>query len=292
MRAEVPDDADVGLVQAQVDPAHRDEVDVAELSGLDQVADQVDGRAVEEGVARHRARGRARRRARRARSASCDEAASGFSTKTCLPASSARERERVVGADRRRERDRLDRRVVEHARRRSVVAADARVAPRRSRSSASLVAGRRRRRARPRAAPAGSGRGSAPSSRGRRRRREPARRRRCRSSAVIRPRLPAKDLGGVRSRSDSRGPATSRGRRRRPCRAPPRGRSARAPSTCQSPVMPCGTWKRSKWCWLEALRLVGEARPRADERHVAAQHVDRAAAARRGSSCAASRRTA
>ena len=40
---EVPGDADVFLVEAEVDPACGDEVEVAQLSGLDQVADGDDG---------------------------------------------------------------------------------------------------------------------------------------------------------------------------------------------------------------------------------------------------------
>ena len=38
--------------------------------------------------------------------------------------------------------------------------------------------------------------------------------------------------------------------------------------------MPAGTRKRSKWWGSNIPRLVGEARARADERHVAAEHVD------------------
>src|ERR1051325_1540211 len=53
VRAEVPGDTDVALVQAEVHAARRDEVDVAEVAVRDQVADRVDRRAVEEGVAGH-----------------------------------------------------------------------------------------------------------------------------------------------------------------------------------------------------------------------------------------------
>jgi hypothetical protein len=53
VRAEVPDDADVGLVEAEVDPARGDEVELAEHAALDQVPDRDDGRAVEEGMAGH-----------------------------------------------------------------------------------------------------------------------------------------------------------------------------------------------------------------------------------------------
>ena len=56
MRAEIPGDADVGLMEAQVDPAHRDEVDLSERAGLDQLAHRDDRRAVEERVAGHQHR--------------------------------------------------------------------------------------------------------------------------------------------------------------------------------------------------------------------------------------------
>ena len=52
VRREVADHA-VGLVLAEVHPRRGDEVDLAELVLLDQLADLVDGRAVEERVARH-----------------------------------------------------------------------------------------------------------------------------------------------------------------------------------------------------------------------------------------------
>ena len=44
--------------------------------------------------------------------------------------------------------------------------------------------------------------------------------------------------------------------------------------TCQSPVIPAGTRKRSKWCGSKVLGLVREARARSDERHLAPQHVE------------------
>ena len=40
-------------MQAEIDPARRDEVDTAELAALDQRADRLDGRAVDEGMTRH-----------------------------------------------------------------------------------------------------------------------------------------------------------------------------------------------------------------------------------------------
>ncbi len=53
VRAEIPDDADVGLMQPEVDATRRDEVELAERPGVDQLLDEHDRRAVEERVARH-----------------------------------------------------------------------------------------------------------------------------------------------------------------------------------------------------------------------------------------------
>ena len=53
VRTEVPHDADVGLVQAEVHATRRDEVDLAEIAGVDQLLDRPHGRAVQERVARH-----------------------------------------------------------------------------------------------------------------------------------------------------------------------------------------------------------------------------------------------
>ena len=53
MRAEIPDDADVGLVQSEVDAARGDEVELAERHRVDHLLDGDDRRAVEERVARH-----------------------------------------------------------------------------------------------------------------------------------------------------------------------------------------------------------------------------------------------
>ena len=52
MRREIPDDAGVGLMEAEVHAAYRDEVDVPQLSRVDQLFDPHHGRAVQEGVAR------------------------------------------------------------------------------------------------------------------------------------------------------------------------------------------------------------------------------------------------
>ena len=88
VRAEVPDDAHVGLVQPEVHAARRDEVDLAELAGADQVADHVDRRAVEERVPGHQDEAALVGELDQLDRLAAD-AASGFSTKTCLPASSA-----------------------------------------------------------------------------------------------------------------------------------------------------------------------------------------------------------
>ena len=50
---EVPGDADVLLVETEVDPARRDEVEIAQVSRFDEVAHGDDRGAVEEGVSRH-----------------------------------------------------------------------------------------------------------------------------------------------------------------------------------------------------------------------------------------------
>ena len=53
MRREVPDHAHVLLVQAEVDARRGDEVDVAELAAVDEVAELAHRRAEHEGVAHH-----------------------------------------------------------------------------------------------------------------------------------------------------------------------------------------------------------------------------------------------
>ena len=55
--------------------------------------------------------------------------------------------------------------------------------------------------------------------------------------------------------------------------ASPKVELARA-VTCQRPVIPAGHEEAVEVVRLERLRLVGNAWPRADERHVAAQDVD------------------
>ena len=107
VRPEVPDDADVLLVQPQVHPAHRDEVDVAELAAPDQVAHGVDGRAVEERMPRHqhdagvrREPDQAHRLAGRGRERLLDE--------DVLAGGERRGGELEVGRHRRRDHDGLD----------------------------------------------------------------------------------------------------------------------------------------------------------------------------------------
>ena len=88
VRREVADHA-VGLVLAQVHPRRGDEVDLAQDVLADQVADLVDRRAVEERVARHQHQAAVASAISTRSTASAAVVASGFSTSTCLPASSA-----------------------------------------------------------------------------------------------------------------------------------------------------------------------------------------------------------
>ena len=113
MRGEVPRDADVRLVQAEVHAARRDEVDVPELAGLDQAADHVDRRAVEEGVAGHqhdagvvREGHQLERLVARRRERLLDE--------DVLPAAQRQRGERMMCRDGRRDHERVDVRIVEH----------------------------------------------------------------------------------------------------------------------------------------------------------------------------------
>ncbi len=53
MRGEVPDDADVALVKAEVDAARGEEVELAELAAVEHALDRPHRRAVEESVAAH-----------------------------------------------------------------------------------------------------------------------------------------------------------------------------------------------------------------------------------------------
>src|SRR5262245_1423552 len=50
---EIPGDADVLLVETEVDPARRDEVEITQFARFDEVAYGNDRGAVEEGVSRH-----------------------------------------------------------------------------------------------------------------------------------------------------------------------------------------------------------------------------------------------
>ena len=229
MRAEVPDDAHVGLVQAEVHAARRDEVDLAELAGVDQALDRRHRRAVEERVAGHSTRPFA--------SATLDQLARLLGRRRerlldedVLAGLERRHRERVVGRDGRRDRDRLDRLVAAARPRSRVVQANAGVAPC-ERLERLRPRGRRRRRARSRRRRRGCERGSGPSSRGRRRR--CADRRRRREPARLPPSagLPlSEDQRAVSAAAaGGRARATSRGRTRRRGRAPRRRSSAPAP---------------------------------------------------------------
>ena len=107
MRAEVPDDADVGLVQAEVDAARRDEVELAELAAVDQLLDGDDRRAVEERVARHQhAAGLAGQAHELCRllGARCE----GLLDEDVLAELQRLRGELEVGRDRRRDHDRVD----------------------------------------------------------------------------------------------------------------------------------------------------------------------------------------
>ena len=53
MSGEVPDDADILLVQAEVDALHGHKAHLAELAGIDELFDLAHRRAVDEGVAHH-----------------------------------------------------------------------------------------------------------------------------------------------------------------------------------------------------------------------------------------------
>ena len=53
VRAEVPHDADIGLVKAEVHPARGDEVDLSQLPAIEQLLDRPDRGAVQERVAAH-----------------------------------------------------------------------------------------------------------------------------------------------------------------------------------------------------------------------------------------------
>ena len=113
MGAEVPDDARVGLMKAEVDAARGDEVDLAQLAGGDQVSDRLDRRAVEEGVTRHQHQaeflsqcGELRRFFQRARKRLLDERVlAGLERGAC---------EWIVRADRRGDDHRLDLGVRQH----------------------------------------------------------------------------------------------------------------------------------------------------------------------------------
>ena len=105
MRREIPDDAGVGLMESEVDAAYRNEVDIPQLSRVDQLFDPHHRRAVQErcGPASSTSPARSARSTRSATAA--DDEARGFSTQTCLPASRAAAAMRVMRRDRRRDDD-------------------------------------------------------------------------------------------------------------------------------------------------------------------------------------------
>ena len=82
-------------------------------SRREEVLDDPDRRAVEERVAAHQDACRAPRARRRSSLASSPDGASGFSTKVCLPASSAREARSKCVKTGRGDQDRVELRVVE-----------------------------------------------------------------------------------------------------------------------------------------------------------------------------------
>jgi hypothetical protein len=107
MRPEVPRHAHIGLVEAEVHAADRDEVHLAQFAGVQQLADEVDGRAVEERVARHqhepalpREMAETQRRLRRRAQRLFDE--------DVLASRERGHRDGLVARDRRRDRDGLD----------------------------------------------------------------------------------------------------------------------------------------------------------------------------------------
>ena len=112
MRAEVPHDAHVGLVQSEIHTAGGNEVDLAELAGVDEALDCGHRRAVEEGMSGHehepiapRELGQLDHVLRGSGQRLLDEdMLAGF--QCCL-------RKRVVSRDRCRNRDRLDRGIAE-----------------------------------------------------------------------------------------------------------------------------------------------------------------------------------
>ena len=113
VRAEIPDDAHVRLMQAQVHPARRDEVDLTERLGIDEPLDRGHRRAVEKGVTGHedeavglRQRGHLDDLVGRGSERLLDE--------DVLSRLECRHREGIVRRHRRRDRDRVNRRVTQN----------------------------------------------------------------------------------------------------------------------------------------------------------------------------------
>ena len=139
VRAEVPGDADVRLVQAEVHAARRDEVDLAELAASRSARGSRSPAGCRGTCGPASARGRARRRARSARSASSRGRRERLLDEDVLAGVERRARERDSAsrpASRSRPRRRRRRRATSSNERRG---RDGRIAPRRSCSSASVA---------------------------------------------------------------------------------------------------------------------------------------------------------
>ena len=108
MGREIPHDARVLLMEAEVDAAHRDEVDLAELTGLQQIANAVHRRAVEEGMPWHENAAGLLRFARQVERI-VRRAGEGLLDEHMLSGRQRRAGDGVVGRDRRRDGHCLDR---------------------------------------------------------------------------------------------------------------------------------------------------------------------------------------
>ena len=113
MRPEVPDNADVGLMEAEIDAARRHEVDVAKLTRIDELLDRAHRRAIEEGVTGHKYE--ARVGGHRDEVANLGgRAGERLLDEHVLAGGEGGPGERVMGADRGRDDDRIDALVSEH----------------------------------------------------------------------------------------------------------------------------------------------------------------------------------
>ena len=107
MRGQVPDHAHVGLVKPQVHAARRDEEELPQRAGDDQVVDGDDGRAVEERVARHEHESTLRR-IRHELGRLRHRGGQRLLDEDVLPGPERRHADRVVRRDRRCDEDRFD----------------------------------------------------------------------------------------------------------------------------------------------------------------------------------------